>query len=187
MPNIEEIIKGCQQHKMKSQKLLYDMYSNKMFSICLRYTKSREEAEDVFQDAFLKVFKNIHQYNFTGSFEGWLRRIFVNTAISNYRQNINTYYHAELEKADYQYSQKNTIGDVEFTKEELQKVIDSLPAGYKLVFNMYAVEGYKHKEIADMLEIDISTSKSQYSRAKKVIREKLYELSKITLKSKDGE
>ncbi len=180
---LKEIIEGCKKNKLKYQKMLYNLYKDKMFAICLRYAKTEEEAEDVFQDAFVKVFKNIEQFNNKGSFDGWIRRIFVNTAITNYRLNKKRYYSDELEVADYKkQSSYWDLEEIEFTMEELLNVIKELPLGYRTVFNLYAIEGYKHKEIAEMLDIDINTSKSQYSRAKKILQEKLKQLAKIRIK-----
>ena len=179
---LDEIIKGCKQNKLKYQKALYDRYKDKMFAICVRYAKSIEEAEDVFQEAFVKVFKNIHQYDYKGSFDGWIRRIFVNTAITNYKLNKKRYYKEEIDVTDYE-RDSFEITDSEFTMDELMKAINELPLGYRTVFNLYAVEGYKHKEIAEMLDIDINTSKSQYSRTKKMLREKLLKMAKLKIKN----
>ena len=178
---LDEIIKGCKQNKLKYQKKLYERYKDKMFAICVRYAKSIEEAEDVFQEAFVKVFKNIHQYNYKGSFDGWIRRIFVNTAITNYKVNKKRYYQEEIDVTDYE-RETFDVNESEFTMDELMKAISELPVGYRTVFNLYAVEGYKHKEIAEMLDIDINTSKSQYSRAKKILRERLSEMAKLRVK-----
>lgn len=177
MYSLEKIIKGCQQNRMKYQKMLYDLYADKMFGICIRYAKTREEAEDVFQDAFVKVFKYIESYSFTGSFDGWIRKIFMNTSISNYRKNSKTYYTAGEEVAELHHSKLQPFEEIQFTQEELLGVIRELPDGYRIVFNLYAVEGYKHKEIAEILDIDINTSKSQLYRAKKMLQEKLEKLS----------
>jgi len=179
---LEEIIEGCKRNSLKCQKKLYGLFKDKMFAICLRYAKSTEEAEDIFQDAFVKVFKNIHQYNYKGSFEGWIRRIFVNTAITNYTLNKKRYYKEEIDVTDYE-RDSFEMDEAEFTMEELMKAIQELPAGYRTVFNLYAIEGYKHREIAEMLEIDINTSKSQYSRAKKILQEKLTKLAKARIKN----
>ena len=179
---LEEIINGCKHNKLKYQKKLYDLYKDKMFAICLRYAKSREEAEDVFQDAFVKVFKNINQFNFEGSFDGWIRRIFVNTAITNYKLNKKRYFKDEIDVTDWE-RESFELDEADFTMDELMKVINELPAGYRMVFNLYAIEGYKHREIAEILEIDINTSKSQYSRAKKILQEKLKKLAKIKIRN----
>ncbi len=176
----EQLIEACARGKIKAQKELYEKFSPMLYAICLRYANSTFEAEDVLQESFVKIFGHIAQYEHTGSFVAWLKKIVVNTAITNYHKNkkyqLKTDYDFYLEKHDdvYEY---NTA---DFTMEELLLVIQELSPGYKLVFNLYAIEGYKHREIAEMLKIDINTSKSQYSRAKKILQEKL-----LSLKDKD--
>ena len=173
-----EIIEQCKKNNPRAQKKLYDRYSPVLLGICLRYASDYTEAEDVLQEAFIKILTKIDKYQGTGSFEGWMKRIVVNTAITNYHQSGKHKHHYDI--ADIQDSGlgPRVYKDVEFTQEELFGVIKSLPTGYKMVFNLYAVEGYKHKEIAEMMGIDVSTSKSQYSRARKLIQNRLEELSK---------
>ncbi|MBN2669041.1 MAG: RNA polymerase sigma factor [Bacteroidales bacterium] len=177
---LEDIISGCKRNERKAQKLLYDKFSPIMMGLCLRYAKDNAEAEDVLQEGFIKIFSNIDQYNGEGSFEGWMKRIVINTAISNYRKNLKRYYQVDIEEPNVQ-SISSDWKTTEYTKEELLNTIKTLPEGYKIVFNLYAIEGYKHKEIGELLGIDETTSKSQYSRAKKQIQEKLAELSKIKI------
>ncbi|MBI4944794.1 MAG: RNA polymerase sigma factor [Bacteroidetes bacterium] len=179
MFDIEQIIEGCARMDRKAQKKLYDKYASVLLGMCVRYANNRAEAEDVLQDGFVKIFFNIKQYNGTGSFEGWMKRIIINTAISNYRANLKHYYHMDVEDIKKTEIDETSIDTSEFSREELLKIISNLPEGFRVVFNLYAVEGYKHKEIAEMLGIDIGTSKSQYSRAKALIQKKLYELSKL--------
>jgi len=173
----EQIIRGCCKKNKKAQKMLYDKYASVMLGICIRYAQNRAEAEDILQEGFVKVFLNIKQYMGKGSFEGWMRQIMVNTALTNYRNNLKHYYHNDVTEIA-----ESKIDDVsydgEFTQEELLQIINELPEGYRMVFNLYAVEGYKHKEIAEMLDIDESTSKSQFSRGKKLIQQKLEVLKK---------
>ncbi|MFH2143159.1 MAG: sigma-70 family RNA polymerase sigma factor, partial [Bacteroidota bacterium] len=172
----EQIIEGCRKNDRKAQKMLYDRYASVMLGICMRYTKSRSEAEDVLQDGFVKIFLRMKQYKAEGSFEGWMKRAMVNTAISNYRKNLKHYYQQNI--GDYTEANiDSSIHDSDFTCEEMLEIIRELPDGYRVVFNLFAVEGYKHKEISDILGIDISTSKSQFSRAKKIIQKKLKVLS----------
>jgi len=178
MLTLNEVIKGCQRHDRRAQKALYDKYASLMLGICVRYAKDKQEAEDVMQDGFIKIFSSIDQFSEQGSFEGWMKRIMVNTAISNYRKNLKHYYQVDIDEPNIKAISDNWEPS-EYSHEELMGVIKSLPEGYKMVFNLYAIEGYKHKEIADMLGIDETTSKSQYSRAKKQIQSKLFELSKI--------
>jgi RNA polymerase sigma-70 factor (ECF subfamily) len=147
-----------------------------MFGVCLRYCASREEAEDVLQDGFIKVFKKIDSFRFTGSFEGWIRRIMVHTAIRNKyitlrAHEVNTLEGVEHPALDEKVTSKLMMMD-------LMKLVNELPQGYKIVFNLFAVEGYSHKEIAEMLEIQEATSRSQYLRARQFLREKLDRLQK---------
>lgn len=181
MMSDRQIIRGCAKHDRKAQKMLYNKYSGFLLGICMRYASGREEAEDILQDSFLKIFFNIDDYTGRGSFIGWLRKVAVNTAITHYHKNLRYRYNVDIE--EYVSSETGTSGFEEdyFKSDELFRVLNELSAGYRMVFNLYAVEGYKHKEIAKMLQIDTNTSKSQYSRAKAVIRDKLEKLR--TLKS----
>jgi RNA polymerase sigma-70 factor (ECF subfamily) len=147
--------------------------------VCLRYASNREEAEDILQDSFLKIFFRVKDYSGTGSFVGWLRKVVVNTAITHYHTNLKYRYHVDIE--EYVSVESGGAGFDEdfFTADELYKVLNELPRGYRMIFNLYAVEGYKHKEIAEMMGIDTNTSKSQYSRAKAVIRDKLEKLGRL--------
>jgi RNA polymerase sigma-70 factor (ECF subfamily) len=179
MMSDRQIIEGCARRERKAQQVLYDKYSRFLFGVCLRYAGNKEEAEDILQESFLKIFFNIKDFSGTGSFIGWLRKVVVNTAITHYHKNLKHRYHLDIE--DYVSLEVGAASFEEdyFTSEELFKVLNNLPSGYRMVFNLYAIEGYKHKEIADILGIDTNTSKSQYSRAKAVIRDKLAELGKI--------
>ena len=174
-----EIIKGCARHDRRAQQMLYDRYSRFLLAICMRYASDRAEAEDILQDSLLKVYFSIRDYSGTGSFAGWLRKIAVNTAITHYHKHLKHRYHVEI--GEYASVETGTISfeDDLFSADELFMVLNELPAGYRMVFNLYAVEGYKHKEIAGMLGIDINTSKSQYSRARAVLREKLENLRSL--------
>lgn len=174
----DEIIDGCLKNDRKMQKALYERFSRRMYSICLRYAKEKSEADDILQDAFLKVYAKIHQFSREHSFEGWMKRIMVNTALSHYKQNLKYYYQQDIEEIKESESPSFQFNDEEFTKEELMKVVQELSDGYRMVFNMYAIEGYKHKEIAEIMGVDIATSKSQFHRARMVIQKKLFEISK---------
>lgn len=176
----EQIIEGCKQHRASAQEQLYAAYSRRMMAVCLRYTRSRAEAEDIFQEAFVKVFKHIHTWQ-GGSFEGWMRRIFVNTAINHYRQSKKFFDHVDAAHAERIVStDENVISRM--SGEELLKLVNGLPDGYKLVFNLYVVEGYTHNEIAEMLNIAEGSSKSQLSKAKAHLR-KLVEENLISASS----
>jgi RNA polymerase sigma-70 factor (ECF subfamily) len=179
MMSDQQIIEGCGRHDRKAQQELYNQYSRFLLGICLRYATDKAEAEDILQESFLKIFLNIREYSGTGSFIGWLRKVAVNTAITHYHKNLKYRYHVDIE--DYVSIETGTTGFEEdmFTSEELFIVLNELPAGYRMVFNLYAIDGYKHKEIAEILGIDTNTSKSQYSRAKAVLRDKLEKLGRL--------
>jgi RNA polymerase sigma factor (sigma-70 family) len=174
-----QIIEGCAKHDRNAQKMLYDRYSRFLLGICMRYAEDKAEAEDILQDSFLKIFFNIKDFTGSGSFAGWLRKITVNTAITHYHKNLKHRYHIDIEEYISVETGTESFEESFFSAEDLYKVLNELPAGYRMVFNLYAVEGYKHREIADMLGIDTNTSKSQYSRARAVLREKLEELGKL--------
>lgn len=179
MMSDHKIIEGCARHDRKSQQVLYDKYSRFLLGVCLRYATDKAEAEDILQDSFLKIFFNIKDFTGTGSFIGWLRKVAVNTAITHYHKNLKYRYHIEIEEYVSIETGVNSFEEDYFNSDELFKVLNELPTGYRMVFNLYAIEGYKHKEIAEILGIDTNTSKSQYSRAKAVIRNKLEKLGKL--------
>nr|WP_230391985.1 RNA polymerase sigma factor [Pontibacter sp. FD36] len=174
----EEIIAGCKQGKASSQEKLYQLYSRRMMAVCMRYTSSRFEAEDIFHEAFVKVFKHMDSYS-GGSFEGWVRRIFVNTAINHYHKN-----RKYLEQLDYSSIEESTPSSEDIISQisgqELLALINQLPEGYRLVFNLHVIEGFNHLEIAEALNIAEGTSKSQLAKAKS-------SLKKILLKQKISE
>lgn len=168
-----QILQGCLKKDRHCQKLLFEKYSGMLMGICIRYATDVPEAEDILQESLLKVYLNIGNYSGEGSFAGWMRRIVINTAITHYHKNLKHKHYVEIEELFTSEGGTSNIPDSRFTADELQVVLDQLPAGYKMIFNLYAIEGYKHKEIAEMLDIDINTSKSQYSRARSFIRKKL--------------
>jgi RNA polymerase sigma factor (sigma-70 family) len=174
-----DIIEGCVRHNRKAQQMLYDKYSRFLLGICIRYAEDKAEAEDILQESFLKIFFSIKDFSGTGSFAGWLRKVAVNTAITHYHKNLKHRYHIEIEEYVSVETGNSSFEERFFSSDELYIVLNELPAGYRMVFNLYAVEGYKHKEIAEMLGIDTNTSKSQYSRAKAVLRTKLDKLRRL--------
>lgn len=169
----DELIKGCLKRDRGAQKCLFDTYSSKMYSVCYRYVKDSMEAEDVLVTAFTKILDKIEQFKNEGSFEGWIRRIVVNEALTHLRRNRSMYLETDLEHADREpdYSTLNNYLEA----EDLMNLIQELPAGYRIVFNMYAIDGYSHKEIANHLGINENTSKSQLSRARVYLQKKLAE------------
>jgi RNA polymerase sigma factor (sigma-70 family) len=165
------LIENCINGNRKSQKELYEHYSSKMFAVCLRYSKNQMDAEDILQDGFVKLFNNLHRFRGEGSFDGWVRRIFVNTAIEHIRRkNLNTTVGEGLENTIVD-KQKNALDNL--YEKDIIKTSRTLSDGYRTVFNLYAIEGYSHKEIAQQLGITESTSKSQFSRAKAILRNML--------------
>jgi RNA polymerase sigma factor (sigma-70 family) len=175
----KSLIKRCLNRDPLAQKYLYDLYSKKLYGICLRYGQSDEEAQDILQDSFVKIFTKLDTFQNTGSFEGWMKRIVSNTAIEYYRKRIDIVEVDEFTLSPYLSSQ----ADTNLETEELLKLIQNLPDGYRIVFNMYAIEGYNHGEIALKLGISEGTSKSQYSRAKVYLQKKIEEKYKLPRKS----
>ena len=173
--NLDEIINNCKQGKHSAQQMLFDYLSPKMMTVCLRYLGNREEAEDVCQISFVKLFKNIHDYNKDGSFEGWVRRIFVNTSLDQIRKNKKTKYDMSVDDVDYKL-ENNDFTLEHMAAEDILKLVEEMPTGYRTVFNMFAIEGYSHKEIADHLAITENTSKSQFKRARGYLMNSLEKL-----------
>lgn len=173
------MIKGCMREDRLCQQEVFTRYAGKMFAICLRYARHRMEAEDILQDAFIKIFDNINQFEAKGSFEGWIRRIVVNTALKNYSRKSFVSEQIGMDNLPDP-AIEPTIYD-HLNEEELLALIASLPHGYRVVFNLYAIEGYSHKEIADMLEIQESTSRSQLVKARKMLQALIEETQKIAV------
>lgn len=166
----KSLIEACKKSNRKAQKELYNSYAPKMLSICKRYLRNSAEAEDVLLSAMYKIFTKINQYEGKGSFEGWMKRIVVNESLMQLRKKKNFNVTVEISNVQIQY--KVEI-DENLILEDLLKVLDLLPTGYRTVFNLYVIEGYKHREVADILGISINTSKSQLILAKKRLRELL--------------
>jgi len=173
----ERIIQGCINEEKAAQKYLYDAYSPKMYYVCLRYARHASEAQDMLQDGFIKVFDNIGSFKFNGSFEGWIRRIIVNTALNHCRKS--SFKHEKLGIEDYQDKVVQSKAVSNMGEKELLALIQKLPEGYRMVFNLYVIEGFSHKEIGEMLEITESTSRSQLAKSRKWMQNELEKL-KIT-------
>ena len=169
--NISEndLINGCMEDNRRMQEELYRRFSPRMYAVCLRYAGNAEEAEDILQEGFIKVFKKLDSFRREGSFEGWVRRIFVNTAIEHFRRK--RYLMPVTEKEENTIEGKYTSVLDELGAKDIMALIQKLSPGYRTVFNMYVVEGYTHKEIAEMLGISEGTSKSQLSRAKVILQD----------------
>ncbi len=180
-----DIIKGCLKNKKKAQLALYNKYAPVLRGICFRYSYYKHDAEDILQEGFIKILSNIMRFEEKGSFEGWLKRIMVNTAITYYRRNIKNKFSYTIDEYEEKISvddiekdtltEKDIIEEANLSKDELINIINDLPEGYKFVFNLYVLENYNHKEISETLNININTSKSQLSRARKLLQKKLYE------------
>jgi RNA polymerase sigma factor (sigma-70 family) len=164
--NEVQLVNKCLEKDTLAQKQLFEFYSKRMMGVCLRYSKDMEEAQDVLQMGFIKVFEKLDLYNHKGSLEGWIRKIIVNTALDNIRKNKKLQNNVEIEKVDYQLHNHNESAVDALSVQDLLKVIQSMPTGFRTVFNMCVIEGYSHKEIAEELNISVSTSKSQFSRAR---------------------
>ena len=166
------LVKECIKGNAKAQRLLFDKFSPKMLGVCLRYTKSQDEAEDALQEGFVKAFSKLNDFSNQGSLEGWIRRIMVNTSLDAIRKNTKFIKDVPLDSVDYQIGNNDFIVEG-LNAEDLMKLINSMPEGYKVIFNMFAIEGYSHQEISTTLGISESTSKSQYMRAKGYLRNRL--------------
>ena len=168
MVSDSDLIQGCLEGNAKMQELLYKRFSPKMYAVCMRYSGNAEDAQDILQEGFIKVYKNLGKFRGEGSFEGWVRRIFVNTAIEHYRKSVQLY--PVTESQERAMEDKDWSAFDKLAVKDLIKVIRTLSPGYRTVFNLYVVEGYTHKEIADMMGISEGTSKSQLARAKAILQ-----------------
>ena len=161
----EQLVEGCKNKNAIAQKYLYDKFSRKMMGICLRYCDNEDEAQDILQNGFILVFDHIQDYKGSGTLEGWIKKIMVNTALSSIRKNKKFRQNIELGEVEFMLPSYNQTNEGIKTKD-LLKMIQSLPYGSRTIFNLRAIEGYSHIEIANMLNISEGTSKSQYSRAR---------------------
>ncbi len=182
--NEKELIERCLKNDSLAQKALYQMYASKMYAVCLRYASKRVMADDILQDAFIKVFKYLPTFKFQGSFEGWIRKIIANTALDYIRRYAEPYEDIEESLPDnYLVNADEVISNL--SVQELVEMIQDLPEGKRMIFNLYVFEGYSHKEIAEMLGISIMTSKGQLSKAKKILQDKLLKIkTKIKYENK---
>ncbi len=169
----DDLVKGCKKNDTLSQRAVYDGYSAKMLGVCFRYIKDSSEAEGVMIGGFTKVFNKIDQFKSDGSFEGWIRRIMVNESLVYLRKNKSMYLEVDICEVDREPNFQRLENNLE--TQDLLNMIQDLPVGYRTIFNLYAIEGYSHKEIADQLEINVNTSKSQLSRARKLLQNMLVE------------
>lgn len=176
LPKLPDLLAGCLRNNRRSQELLYRQFYGYAMGVCLRYTPTREEALDVLNDGFLKVFTRLEQYDPEQPFKGWLRRILINTALDQYRQAVKHYHHEAVEAAD-QTAATDTDAYSQLAHEELIALIQQLSPAYRLVFNLYVIDGYSHEEIAGQLGITVGASKSNLARARENLKRMLQKKS----------
>jgi RNA polymerase sigma factor (sigma-70 family) len=177
----DELIRGCLQDDSFCQKEIFDRFAGRMLGVCNRYARNSADAEDILQDAFIKVFNKIYQFKFEGSFEGWIRKIVVNTALKKY--SLRRY---EKEVSGYEITDRDETpieptAYCHLTEKDLLVLINNLPDGYRLIFNLYVIEGYQHDEIATMLNIQPGTSRSQLVKARNMLQKQILQLQKIAV------
>ncbi len=183
----KHIIKDCCKGKREAQEKLYKLFSDKMFGVCLRYTNDYDEAQDILQDGFVIAFQKIHQLKNENLLEAWIRRIMINEALKRYREKQRT---GSVDELIEQEKDARPDAVQEMGEQELLKLVQSLSPQYRMVFNLYAIEGYSHKEISQMLDISEGTSKSNLSRARVILQEKIASMQKVEpefIKSRYGE
>ena len=167
--SLDQLIEECKKNDVKAQNQIYKLFASKLFSVCLKYSKNYVEAEDILQDTFLTVFKKIEQFKHKGSFEGWIKRIAINIALQRYRKEVVFDIINENQITDETIDIDEGLLNIDF----LLKIIQELPDRYRLVFNLYVMDDYSHKEIAEMLDITVGTSKSNLARARMILKEKI--------------
>lgn len=176
----EKLIKGSIEGNVRVQKALYERYSPAMYGICLRYAKDPDEAADILQEGFIKIFTHLEYYRHEGSFEGWIRRIIINTAINHLLRQKKYKMHEDIEEMNGEIVlDPSAVSRLQH--RDLLHLVQQLPAGYRMVFNLYEIEGYSHKEIADMLGISINTSKTQLLHARRYLQRRILETEKISI------
>lgn len=173
-----ELISACKSGKSWAQKKIYELHAPTMMSVCYRYVNDRETARDILQDGFIKIFTKIDSYSGAGSFAGWMRRIFVTTALEHLRQNDALKQSASIDNYENHFENNEISALEKISVDDLMKCIAGLSDGYRTVFNLYAIEGFSHAEIAEMLNINEVTSRSQFMRARKILQKTVLDLSK---------
>jgi RNA polymerase sigma factor (sigma-70 family) len=173
LTDIKKIIKGCLAGDRRDQELLYRRHSAKLYGVCLQYSGNDEEARDILQEGFIKIFENLRNYKHEGSFEGWIRRIVVNTALEKFRSRHNLFRVDDIDNIQEPEAEPDTEDYSGLQAVDLLYIIRELPPKYRMVFNLYAIEGYSHKEIGEMMNISEGTSKSNLSRARSILQKKV--------------
>ncbi|MBI3502318.1 MAG: sigma-70 family RNA polymerase sigma factor [Bacteroidetes bacterium] len=176
----EQLINGCIEQDTASQNKIYKLFAPKMFTVCIRYSRNREDAEDTLQEGFMRVFNNIKSFRHQGSFEGWMRRIIINVAIRKYKDKSNLFTVINIDAINCDtYYEENTLSEI--NSKELLKLIQELPEKCKMVFNLYVFEGMKHSEIAELLGITIGTSKSNLFDAREILKQEIAKTETIQM------
>lgn len=168
MSSEKALLEACKKGKRKAQYELYQHFSGQMLAVCMRYSKKKEDAEDILQEGFIKIFKNIKSFRAESSLYYWMKRIMVNTALNYHRSKLYAYPMVDVEEVYDLAEEEFTLSNYNFN--DLMQMLNALPDGCRVIFNLYAIEGFQHKEIAEMLNVSIGTSKSQYSRAKSLLK-----------------
>lgn len=183
---IQEIIKGCLAGDRRDQELLYRRHSARLYAVCLQYSGNDEEARDILQEGFIKIFENLQYYKHEGSFEGWMRRITVNTALEKFRSRHNLYRVDNIDMIPEPDAEPDNEDYAGLEAADLLTIIRELPPKYRMVFNLYAIEGYSHKEISKMMNISEGTSKSNLSRARIILQRRVCSYTGIKKKMANG-
>jgi len=168
--SLEQLIKNCINKDAQAQSQLYKQFASKLFSLCLKYSKNYAEAEDNLHDAFITIFNKIEQYNNKGSFEGWLKRIAINTSLQRYREDVGVY---DIMNEDNIKDVSVDLNENDVSINYLLQIIQELPDRYRLVFNLYVLDGYSHVEISELINISVGTSKSNLARARMILKDKI--------------
>ena len=166
----DDLIRGCRENNRKIQEMLYRRYAKAMYNLCLIYESDRDNAKDILQEAFIKIFRNFNNFDGKGSLQGWMKRIITNTAIDHYRKNKGEAQFIPIENIIHPFSNEESVNSILNTKDIISQV-NRLPDGARMIFQLFAIEGYSHKEIAELLDISEGTSKSQISRARHLLQQ----------------
>jgi RNA polymerase sigma factor (sigma-70 family) len=186
LSDIKDIIRGCLEGNRRDQELLYRRHASRLFAVCLQYSGNDEEARDILQEGFIKIFENLGSYKHEGSFEGWMRRIVVNTALERFRSRHNLYRVDDIDSIVEPLAEPDTEDYSGLEAVDLLFIIRELPPKYRMVFNLYAIEGYSHKEISEMLKISEGTSKSNLSRARAILQRRVGSYTGIRKRTANG-
>lgn len=186
MPEIRNIINGCLKGNRRDQELLYRRHAPKLYAVCMQYSGNDEEARDILQEGFIKIFENLIHYKYEGAFEGWMRRIIVNTALEKFRSRHNLYRVDDIDQIPELDAEPDSEDYSGLDAEDLMEIIRELPPKYRMVFNLFAIEGYSHKEIGQMVNISEGTSKSNLARARIILQRRVGSYTGIKRKVLNG-